>query len=361
MHNPHSIVIAVNQPSDERVAIILPVLNEAERIGRCLDGLISQTEEVKEILVVDGGSTDRTRDIVATYKAKDGRIRWLDASPVDRRWTGKAWNLHFGLQQSSPACAWILCVDADVHAEPLLTRSLLAHSERSDIRTFSIATTQRLTGAIDGLLHPAMLTTLVYRFGAPGRATVNPHKVQANGQCFLSRRAILIESGALTAARASLCEDITIVRRLAEYGEPIGFYEAEGLIEVLMYENWREIWNNWPRSLPMRDQYFGWPEALGLIKIVILQALPLIVFILGWMTSAPSWLLILAGILLSVRLGILFGTARAYPDRPWTYWLSPLFDLPVVLRVWQMALRREHRWRGRTYMRQPDGTFELAP
>ena len=186
-------------------------------------------------------------------------------------------------------------------------------------------------------------------------------EVQANGQCFLSRRNTLIASGALTAAKASLCEDITMVRRLAECGEPVGFYEAEDLVEVFMYENWRAIWNNWPRSLPMRDQYFGWPEALGLIKILILQALPLIVFVIGWLTGAPPWLLIISGILTSVRLGILIGTARAYPARPWTYWLSPLFDLPVVLRIWQMALRRKHRWRGRTYMRKSDGSFELTP
>jgi dolichol-phosphate mannosyltransferase len=39
--------------------------------------------------------------------------------------------------------------------------------------------------------------------------------------------------------------------------------------------------------------------------------------------------------------------ARAYAGRPSTYWLSPLADLPVALRLWRMARRRHHTWRGR--------------
>ena len=354
-------VIATNRPSSEQLSIILPVLNEAKRIGDCLDGLIAQTEEVKEILVVDGGSTDETQNIVIRYCTKDSRVRWIDASPVDIHWTGKAWNLNIGLHESSPGSAWILCVDADIRAKPRLVRSLLAHADRWSVECFSIATAQRLAGTIDGLIHPAMLTTLVYRFGAPGRVTNNRHRVQANGQCFVSRRELLIETHALAAAQASLCEDITIVRRLAECGHAVGFFEAENLIDVAMYENWREIWNNWPRSLPMRDQYFGWREAVGLVKILLLQALPLPGFIVGLLFDFPFWLLLMLGLLTAIRLGILVGTARAYPDRPWTYWLSPLFDLPVVLRIWQLALRRKQHWRGRTYVRRHDGTFEPTP
>jgi hypothetical protein len=34
-------------------------------------------------------------------------------------------------------------------------------------------------------------------------------------------------------------------------------------------------------------------------------------------------------------------------QRPWTYWLSPLADLPVALALFVSALRRRHTWRGR--------------
>ena len=354
-----SVIEISYQPSTERASVILPVLNEAARIESALQSLIAQSEEVQEILIVDGGSTDGTQSIVERFKAQDPRIRLLDASPVDRRWTGKVWGLHFGLQHSDPTCQWILCVDADVRASPTLARALLAHAAKTGVSTFSVATRQQLSGKLEGLIHPAMLTTLVYRFGAPGTATRNLHKVQANGQCFLSRRDALLRSAALNAARTSLCEDITIARRLAECGETVGFYETVGsLIDVRMYGNWREAWTNWPRSLPMRDQYFGWREVLGLFGLLFFQALPLPALVMGLAFGAPIRFFGLVGFLSALRIGVLFGVARAYPNRPWTYWLSPLCDLPVVLRIIQSALRRRHNWRGRTYIRRKGGVFE---
>lgn len=344
--------------SPERVSIILPVLNEAERIEPCLAALIAQPEEVQEILVVDGGSIDGTQTIVERLHSRDHRVRLIDASPIDEHWTGKAWGLHNGLQHSSTTSDWILCVDADITGAPELVRSLLNHAQKTRVATFSVATSQRLSGKLDALLHPAMLTTLIYRFGSPGKASADRHRVQANGQCFLSRRETLLHWQAFRAAQASLCEDITIVRRLADCGEPIGFYEADGLVEVSMYRDWRETWDNWPRSLPMRDQYFGWREAVGLFGIFLVQALPLPLFILSIIFALPLWLQLLSGFLVLTRLGVLVGMARAYPQKPWSYWLSPLADLPVVLRIIQFTLRRRHQWRGRAYVRAKNGTFE---
>jgi len=49
------------------VTIILPTLNERAFIKDCLDSLLAQDySEIDEVLVVDGGSVDGTRDIVAS-------------------------------------------------------------------------------------------------------------------------------------------------------------------------------------------------------------------------------------------------------------------------------------------------------
>ena len=129
-----------SEPQNERVSILLPVLNEAERIERSLDGLMLQPNEVSEILVIDGGSTDETQWLVQRYQRSDPRIRWVDASPVDEHWTGKSWGLQFGLLNSNTESQWILCVDADVKVSEFLVRSLLAHARRSGVATFSLAT-----------------------------------------------------------------------------------------------------------------------------------------------------------------------------------------------------------------------------
>lgn len=59
--------------------------------------------------------------------------------------------------------------------------------------------------------------------------------------------------------------------------------------------------------------------------------------------------------LLMARLGVLLGTARAYPRRPWTYWLSPLADVPAAAELGRSALRRRHVWRGRVLVDDPWG------
>jgi dolichol-phosphate mannosyltransferase len=349
---------ASNEPAADQVTIILPVLNEAARIVSCLDSLILQPPEVAEILVVDGGSTDGTRATVETFRRRDRRVRLIDATPAGERWTGKAWSLYVGLQRIRHGSGWVLCIDADVRCSPVLVRSLLHHAHRRGLAALSVATAQRLAGAADALVHPAFLTTIVYRFGAPGHEANRTDEVQANGQCFLARRSALLRTDAVRAARHSLCEDITIARRLAECGECVGFYLGEDLVEVNMYGSWRETWRNWPRSLVMRDQYFGWRGALGLAEVFLVQAVPLPALLLGRAVKRSRWFVIVNSGLVLMRIGVLAGMAPAYRSRPWSYWLSPVMDLPAALRLIGSTVKKHQVWRGRAYIRRSGGRFE---
>ena len=49
-----------------RVCAVIPVLNEEKFIAKCIESLLAQTMPV-DILVMEGGSTDSTRDILAKY------------------------------------------------------------------------------------------------------------------------------------------------------------------------------------------------------------------------------------------------------------------------------------------------------
>jgi dolichol-phosphate mannosyltransferase len=347
------IAAAPAQTELPRLSVIVPVLNEYERLAPCLEGLLQQGNEVAEILVVDGGSRDGTQSLVDTFSQRDARLRLLDASPVPADWNGKSWGLHTGLQHLDPTSDWVLTLDADVYPDPLLVRSLLMHALKTGLGAFSVATLQEITDIRQGLLHPALLTTLVYRFGIPGQATRNIQEVQANGQCFLVQRRLLEECGGFASTGASICEDVTLARALVMAGHAVGFYEAGDLLSVAMYRSWREAWENWPRSLPMHDHFSGWQTLVGWLEIALVQALPLPLFlILLRERRRPGGLLLwLNGLGLALRLGVLYGTARAYRHRPWSYWLSPLCDLPVVFKLGKSALQRQHTWRGRTIVR----------
>jgi len=57
------------------VSVVVPTLNEALRIAPCLAGLSQQTDEVREVLVVDSRSEDGTREIVEAAQQGDPRLK----------------------------------------------------------------------------------------------------------------------------------------------------------------------------------------------------------------------------------------------------------------------------------------------
>lgn len=62
---------------EDLVTVVIPALNEEHFIVDCLDSVIAQDYAVLQILVVDGGSNDRTVDVVEQRMADDSRIELL--------------------------------------------------------------------------------------------------------------------------------------------------------------------------------------------------------------------------------------------------------------------------------------------
>jgi len=353
-----TVIPASHQPASLTVAVIIPVLNAEDRILACLQAVLAEARascEIVEIIVVDGGSTDRTVELVISLAAAEPRLKVVDASPVPQSAVGKAWGLNIGFARSTGE--WILTLDADTIIEVGLTRSLAAYVSQNDVDALSVATKQSAPGLLYSLLHPSLLTTLVYRFGPPGLVTRNTRDVLANGQCFFASASALTASGAIQSSLSSLCEDITIVRTLTECGYSVGFFESEIPVHVHMYLSAREAWSNWPRSLIMRDQYFNSLISLRLCRVAMVQAAPLPLVLIAFVVGFPTWFLLGEVVLLAVRIGVLFGTRDGYSAYAPTFWLSPILDLPVAIRLFQVAFQRRFTWRGRVYLRQKGGVI----
>ena len=89
------------------VAIIIPTLNEERFISRCLDSIINQSFvfEKMDIMVIDGGSTDRTENIVRNYQKYYKNIRFLHN---DKKIQSVAFNI--GIKNSN--APYIIRLDA---------------------------------------------------------------------------------------------------------------------------------------------------------------------------------------------------------------------------------------------------------
>ncbi len=59
------------------ISVIIPTFNRAYCIGKAIDSVRTQTHQNTEILVIDDGSTDGTRDLIDRTYADDPRVRYV--------------------------------------------------------------------------------------------------------------------------------------------------------------------------------------------------------------------------------------------------------------------------------------------
>ena len=260
---------------------------------------------------------------------------------------------------------WILVVDADIAPRPGMVAGAVTAARALRLDAVSFAPRIVAPGAGARWLQPALLTTLVYRFGPTGAAGADPQRVMANGQCLLMRRAVLERAGGYRVAAGSYCDDVRIARHLATHGARVGFLDGLRLLDVVMYPTGRETWRAWPRSLNLRDATdlrWRWLDALFLL---LAQALPLPMVLLvplalvGRSTVVPTWLvamlLAVNGALLLVRLLLAVATAHSFARRGAPYWLAPLADPAAVLRVIATTMQPPREWRGQLRTERPGG------
>ena len=68
--------------SEPLVSVIVPSFNSARFLGQCIQAVIDQTYSNWEMLIVDGGSTDKTVSIVEEFALAESRIKLID-NPED--------------------------------------------------------------------------------------------------------------------------------------------------------------------------------------------------------------------------------------------------------------------------------------
>ncbi|WP_218082988.1 glycosyltransferase family 2 protein [Anthocerotibacter panamensis] len=341
------------------VCVVVPTLNEEKRLRPCLEGLARQTLPLQEIIVVDSRSTDGTVALVKEQATSDPRFRVVTDDPLPAGWVGRPWALQYGFTQARSE--WILGIDADTVPQPGLVPALVQAAIAGGYDALSLAPRFIVKTPGENWLHPALLMTLILRFGATGATQEpKPERVMANGQCFLVRRAVLERWGGYSSAKSSFCDDVTLVRHLARSGVKVGFLDGSRVIKVRMYTSFIETWREWGRSIDLKDASNPSQQWLDVVFLLLAQGLPLplFVFLLSTdltATGSPvlSVLLWLNGILVVLRLLLLLAVAPSFEGISLFFWLSPLADPLAALRILLSTLRRPRAWRGRTYGEDP--------
>lgn len=75
-----------------RFSVIIPTYNRENELPKCIKSVLEQTYKDFEVLVIDNGSTDHTKDIVQKYMENDSRVNYFwqenSGSPAGSRNTG---------------------------------------------------------------------------------------------------------------------------------------------------------------------------------------------------------------------------------------------------------------------------------
>ena len=101
----------VHDENDIYLSIVIPAYNEEKRIGRTLEeiiGYLKTKDYGYEIIVVDDGSTDSTREVVRKFERKDSGVRVIE----NKTGKGKGYSVRRGMLETSGKFA--LFTDADL-------------------------------------------------------------------------------------------------------------------------------------------------------------------------------------------------------------------------------------------------------
>ncbi|MFC7532683.1 glycosyltransferase [Actinoplanes sp. GCM10030250] len=328
----------------ERVAVLLPLRDEADRVTPCLRSLLAQRGVPGlTIHVLDDGSTDGTADVVRAIAddvvgaTAGDRVHLHTGAPPPAGWLGKPHACH-QLAEAAGDTDVLIFIDADVVLEPDAIAGAVTLLRDAGVTLLSpypkIAGAGRL---VQPLLQWSWLTFLPLR--AMERSP-RPSLAAAGGQWLVLDRAGYQKAGGHAAVRDDILEDIGLARAVKRSGGRIALADGSRLATCHMYGSWPELADGYSKSL-----WASFGSASGAATVVVLllllYGLPLALL--------PTGIWALAAYLLGVTGRMISAAAtggRVFPD--------PLaHPLSVAVFAWLVArsfhLHRHHRltWRGR--------------
>jgi chlorobactene glucosyltransferase len=333
-------------PAPGRVSAIIAARNEELDLGACLDSLLAQDYPDLEILVVDGGSTDRTRDVA---RARGPRVRLLEEPPLPDGWVGKNWACHVGAQAATGA--FLLFTDADVRYEPSVVRATVRWAEREGAALATLAPRFEAVGFWEKVVLPFYAQMVLTYFRTPRVNLPRSRAAMANGQFMMVRRAAYDQVGGHAAIRSAVLEDVRLAQEFRAAGLPLRVAWAPELLTTRMYRDRHEMFEGLLKNI--HGTRFSVARQLGFLAgLVGLFWLPLLLLPIGWL--AGSVVIAAVGALLDLALFAKHvGFARGLRLDPSYGLLYPLaVGFYVVLLTTSMArgiARRPIAWKGREY------------
>jgi hypothetical protein len=331
------------------VSVVIAARNEEEAIGGCLDDLLQQTYPDLEIVVVDGGSTDGTRERVR----QRSRVRLLEEPPLPPGWVGKSWACWTGAQATQRP--WILFADADVRLDPAAVGTLVGWARREEADLASFAARIETRTLWERIVLPFTTQMVLLYFRASHTNRDGSSAAIANGQFFVVRRDAYLRVGGHRSIAGLVLEDVALARQFRAAGLRLRLAWTPELVTTRMYADRREMFEGLLKNA--HDTEFSAARQLGLLLgLFAFYELPLAVLPVGLLLGSGP-VAALGGLLYVALFGKHAAFAKATVGRAVDGLFFPVaagFYLVVLATSLVRGLRgRPVRWKGRDYALGP--------
>jgi chlorobactene glucosyltransferase len=336
-------------PGLPSVSVVVAARNEEEAIGLCLDDLLRQEYPGPlEIVVVDGGSTDRTREVV---RSRGARVVLMEEPPLPSGWVGKNWGCQVGARETSGE--YLLFSDADIRYHPRAVETVVEWARREGADLATVGSRIEMHGFWENVVMPFYTQAVLTYFRAPDVNRAGSSAAIANGQFLLTRRAAYEEVGGHEAVRGVVLEDVRLAQLFREAGKVLRIAWAPEMVATRMYRNRREMFEGLLKNV--HGIRFSMARQVGFLAALLgFFLLPLAILPVGLWTASP--LIVGVGAFVYLALfGKHAGFTRAIGGRTWAGLLFPVAVVFYLVLV-SVSIRegRAHaplRWKGRLYPR----------
>ena len=345
-------------PELVELTVIFPARNEEDCLGRCLDSLVTQSEDHFvlgqdwDLIVVDDHSTDRTAEIVRRFPA----VILIEADKLQKGWTGKANAVWTAARKARGR--WLLFTDADTVHEPGDLRRAIHEASRHKIGMLSYSPRQIVTGIWQRALMPLVFCELALAYPAARVSDPNQRIAAANGQFLLVEREAYRRIGGHPSVADRVLEDVELAVLAKRRKVGLRFRYGEDALSTHMYRTTLLMIEGWTKNLAL---LFNNALTLALwraLDFLLLFGLPVLAVEL-WNAhfTARSFTWLAAGwvlLLLWVRTLVRFYSRVAKSNFGFENCVLAPIGLPLFVfllyRSWfQHKVFKQVSWKGRAY------------
>jgi Glycosyl transferase family 2 len=239
------------------VSVIVPARNEEASLGACLGSITQQVGVSYEVIVVDDGSTDRTRAIAQSFPG----VRVISPEPLPGGWTGKNNALVAGAKYARGE--WLLFTDADtVHLPGSLAKSVEEATSRSAV-LFSYSPEQEVHGFWQHAVMPVIFAELACTYRPQDVGDPASPTAAANGQYLLISREAYERAGGHAAVATEILEDVALARAVKGSGGKTMLLFGRGAVRTRMYRDFAQLREGWTKNLAL---LFPRPSQLAVLR-----------------------------------------------------------------------------------------------